>query len=114
MDKIIPKLYKEYGEYINSFRAFPLGIDGLKPVERRVLLTAYLVAKDKFVKSARIDGTCIARFHPHGGVYGTIVNLVNQGFLDGQGNFGCKYGVEPVGAAAPRYTEAKISKKILN
>ena len=114
MDKIIPKLYKEYGEYINSFRAFPLGIDGLKPVERRVLLTAYLVAKDKFVKSARIDGTCIARFHPHGGVYGTIVNLVNQGFLDGQGNFGCKYGVEPVGAAAPRYTETKISKKILD
>jgi len=114
MDKIIPKLYKEYGEYINSFRAFPLNVDGLKPVERRVLLTAYLVAKDKFVKSARIDGTCIARFHPHGGVYGTIVNLVNQGFLEGQGNFGCKYGVEPVGAAAPRYTEAKISKKILD
>lgn len=114
MDKVVPKLYKEYGEYINSFRAFPLGIDGLKPVERRVLLTAYLVARDKFVKSARIDGTCIAKFHPHGGVYGTIVNLVNQGFLKGQGNFGCKYGVEPVGAAAPRYTEAKISKKILN
>lgn len=114
MDKIIPKLYKEYGEYINSFRAFPLGIDGLKPVERRVLLTAYLVAKEKFVKSARIDGTCIARFHPHGGVYGTIVQLVNQGFLIGQGNFGCKFGVEPVGAAASRYTEAKMSKKTLD
>jgi DNA gyrase/topoisomerase IV subunit A len=110
MDKSIPVLYKQYGEYVNSSRAFPLDIDGLKPVERRVLLTAYMVAREKFVKSVRIDGTCLARFHPHGSSYGTIVQLVKQGLLDGQGNFGTDVGVESVGAAAPRYTEAKLAK----
>jgi DNA gyrase/topoisomerase IV subunit A len=110
MDKSIPVLYKQYGEYVNSSRAFPLDIDGLKPVERRVLLTAFLVAREKFVKSVRIDGTCLARFHPHGSSYGTIVQLVKQGLLDGQGNFGSDVGVESVGAAAPRYTEAKLAK----
>jgi DNA gyrase/topoisomerase IV subunit A len=110
MDKNLPRLYKEYGVYVNTFRAFPLDIDGLKPVERRVLLTAYIVAREKLVKSVRIDGTCIARFHPHGSVYGTIVQLVKQGLLEGQGNFGTDIGVDPVGAAAPRYTEARLAK----
>lgn len=113
MDKTVVQLYKEYGEYVNSFRAFPLDIDGLKPVERRVLLTAYLVAKDKLVKSARIDGTCIARFHPHGSVYSTIVQLAIQDLLDYQGNFGSNVGVDPVGAAASRYTEVRLAKKTL-
>ena len=59
MDKLIPKLYQTYGMYVNHSRAFPLDIDGLKPVERRVLLSTYLMARDKFAKSARIDGTCL-------------------------------------------------------
>lgn len=110
MNKNIPYLYKEYGKFINSSRAFPLGIDGLKPVERKILLSSYLIARDKFVKSARIDGNTIGNFHPHSSVYSTIVQLVNQGFLDGQGNFGTNVGVEPVDAAASRYTECKLSK----
>jgi len=114
VDKIIPTLYKEYGQYINSSRSFPLDVDGLKPVERRVLLSAYQIAKDRFVKSARIDGHVIGNFHPHGSVYGTITQLVKQGFLDGQGNFGCNIGVEPEPPAASRYTECKISRFILN
>lgn len=110
MDHLIPKMYREYGEYVNSYRSFPYEIDGLKPVERRILTVSYLVAKDKLVKSARIDGTTIAKFHPHSSVYGSLVQLVNQGFLIGQGNFGVNLGVEPSPAAASRYTECKLSK----
>ena len=49
MDRLIKRLYKSYGAYVNQFRSFPLDIDGLKPVERRVLLSAYQIARDKFV-----------------------------------------------------------------
>ncbi len=110
MDQMIPESYKRYGNYVNSSRAFPLIDDGLKPAERRILLTAQIVANNKLVKSARIDGTCTARFHPHGSVYGTIVQLVKNGHLIGQGNFGNNLGVEPSPAAAMRYTECMLPK----
>jgi DNA gyrase/topoisomerase IV subunit A len=112
MDKNIPCMYKRYGNYINSNRSFPLAIDGLKPVERRILLVAYQIAKDKFVKSARIDGTTIAKYHPHSSVYSSIVQLANQGFLNKQGNFGNNLGTDPSSAAASRYTEVKLSQHI--
>lgn len=114
MDKTVPMLYKEYGQYVNSSRAFPLDIDGLKPVERRILLSAYQIAKDRFVKSARVDGHVIGNFHPHGSVYFTIAQLVRQGFLNGQGNFGCNIGVEPEPPAASRYTECRLSRFVLD
>lgn len=114
MDNILPKMYKSYGEYINSFRSFPLDLDGLKPVERRILLSAFQIAKDKLVKSAKVSGMCMGSYHPHGDNYPSIVNLVNQGFLIGQGNFGTKCGVDPTGAASSRYTECKSSKDIIN
>ncbi len=111
MDKLIPHLYREYGLYVNHSRAFPIDIDGLKPVERRVLLSAYQIAREKFIKSARIDGHTLGHFHPHSSSYGTIVQLVHQGFLDGQGNFGNDIGVESSPAAAMRYTECRLSKQ---
>jgi len=110
MDKLIPEMYRTYGRYVNEFRSFPLKDDGCKPVERRVLLSAFEIAREKYVKSARIDGHCIGHYHPHGTSYGTITQLVKQGFLDPQGNFGHNLGVEPSPAAAMRYTEAKLSK----
>jgi len=110
MDQTLPRLYKDYGQYSN-YRNFPLDIDGLKPVERRVLLSAYKIARGKFVKSRQVDAYTIGHYHPHGECYGTIVQLVRQGFLVGQGNFGSNVGVEPVGAAAPRYTECKIDPR---
>ena len=113
MDHNLPKLYKDYGEYSN-YRNFPLDIDGLKPVERRVLLSAFKIAKNKFAKSRQVDTYTCGHFHPHGECYGTIVQLVKQGFLTGQGNFGSNVGVEAVGAAAPRYTQCKINDYILN
>lgn len=112
MDTSIPKYYKIYGQYVNSSRAFPLDIDGLKPVERRILLSAFQIAKDKNVKCAKISGHVMGNFHPHGDSYGSIVQLVNQGFLEGQGNFGTNIGVEPVPPAASRYTECRLSKHI--
>lgn len=111
MDNLIADLYREYGKYINNSRAFPSLQDGLKPVEKRVLLGAYQLAKDKFIKSARIDGHVLGHWHPHSSCYGTIVQLVNQAFLEGQGNFGNNIGVEPSPAAASRYTECRLSKR---
>ena len=113
MDINLPHLYKDYGQYSN-YRNFPLDIDGLKPVERRVLLSAYKIARQKFVKSRQVDAYTIGHYHPHGECYGTVVQLVRQGFLIGQGNFGTNVGVEPVGPAAPRYTECKIHQKTID
>jgi len=112
LDNLIPSLYRNYGMYVNSSRAFCDSVDGLKPVERRVLLTTYYVARDRFVKSAKIDGGTLASYHPHSSCYGTICQLVNQGFLDGQGNFGNNIGIEPSPPAAMRYTECKLNKQI--
>jgi DNA gyrase/topoisomerase IV subunit A len=85
----------------------------LKPVERRVLLSAYKIARDKLVKSRRVDAHTTGHFHPHGSCYGTIVQMVRQGFMIGQGNFGTNVGVEPVGPAADRYTECRMHPKTL-
>lgn len=113
MDKLIPFLYGRYGRYVNHSRAFPLDVDGLKPVERRILLSAYEVCRDHYVKSAKVDGNTIAKYHPHSSCYGTIVQLVHQGFLDGQGNFGSDVGVDECPPAAMRYTECRMSKEVL-
>jgi DNA gyrase/topoisomerase IV subunit A len=113
MDQNVPKLYKEYGQYVNESRAFPLSIDGLKPAERRVLLSAYLIAKNKLVKSVKVDGHTVGNLHPHGNVYGTIVQLVRQGFLTGQGNFGSTCGADSNPPAASRYTEVMLEPKMI-
>ncbi|HQF36540.1 MAG TPA: DNA gyrase subunit A [Candidatus Dojkabacteria bacterium] len=111
MEKIIPIYYSDYGRYINRFRAIPSYIDGLKIVERRLLLTLHEVAKNDLVKSARVIGTALAKYHPHGDVslYGTLVNLVDQGYAIGQGNWGSP-GLNDDEAAAYRYSEIKLEK----
>jgi len=113
MDQNLPNLYKEYGRYSN-YRNFPSDIDGLKPVERRILLSAYKIARNKLVKCVQVDSYTVGHYHPHGSVYGSVVQLVRQGFLIGQGNFGANVGIEPIGPAASRYTECKINDYTLN
>ena len=113
MDQNVPKLYREYGQYINESRAFPLALDGLKPAERRVLLSTYLIARNKSTKSAKVDGYTTGNFSPHGNSYGTIVQLVHQGFLIGQGNFGSNVGADSNPPAASRYTEVKLDPKMI-
>jgi DNA gyrase/topoisomerase IV subunit A len=113
MDQKLPTLYKEYGQYSN-YRNFPLDLDGLKPVERRVLLSAYKIARTKLSICRKVDSYTTGNFHPHGECYGTIVQLVKQGFLTGQGNFGSNVGVESTGAAAPRYTQCRLNTRTLD
>jgi len=111
----VPKLYAEYGRYINGFRAFPLIHDGLKIVERRLLFSLFQQAKDHYTKSAKVIGFCIGNYHPHGDVsaYMSLVSMVQGGLADGQGNWGSKIGVTECDAAAQRYTEVRSSKEIL-
>lgn len=106
MESIIYKKYRDFGIEAN-IRALP-GIDGLKPVERRILISAFQIARNKFVKSARLTGYVLGHYHPHSEAYESVVQLVQRGFLEGQGNWGSIYGIEPLRAAAHRYTEVKM------
>lgn len=110
MKKVIPCFYAGYGRYISRFRSIPYDIDCLKPVERRLMLALYDVAK-KQVKSAKVIGHVLAQYHPHGdaSAYGTLQQLVNNGFAFGEGNWGSK-GVTDDSAAHYRYTECKLEK----
>lgn len=116
MYDIVRDLYSDYGKYINEFRSFPSILDGCKLVERRLLYCVYTVAKSSKVKAARIVGDCIGKYHPHGdsSCYSSLVHLVQNEFVEGQGNWGNNIGVESSPAAAMRYTEAKADKDILN
>ena len=115
MQKVIPIFYSEYGRYISRFRAVPLYIDALKPVERRLLLSLNDVARNKFVKSAKVIGHVIGTYHPHGdaSAYGTLVDMVKRGMALGEGNFGVS-GLEDDPPAAMRYTEVKSQPWINN
>ena len=111
MQKIIPIYYSEYGRYINKFRAIPSYIDGLKFVERRILLTLHEVAKKDLTGSAEIVGTAL-KYHPHGdvSVYHSLVGLVEQGYAVKQGNWGSQGMIEDDPPAHYRYTETKLEK----
>ena len=105
-----------YSEFVIMDRALPRVEDGLKPVQRRVLysmLEVGVLPDRPYRKSARIVGDCMGKYHPHGdsSIYGTMVRMAqnfNMGevLVDGHGNFG---SVDGDGAAAMRYTEAKLS-----
>lgn len=109
--------YLNYAMSVITSRALPDVRDGLKPVHRRILYTMRLnglTASAKFKKSATVVGDVLGSFHPHGdvAVYDALVNLA-QNFktryplVIGQGNFG---SIDGDGAAAYRYTEAKMSR----
>jgi topoisomerase-4 subunit A len=108
--------YLQYALSTIMHRALPDARDGLKPVHRRLLWAMRLLKLDPsqgFKKSARVVGDVIGKYHPHGdqSVYDALVRLA-QGFaaryplVDGQGNFG---NIDGDGAAAMRYTEAKLT-----
>ena len=113
----LKKSFISYAMAVIVSRALPDVRDGLKPVHRRILyaMNELGITPDKpFRKSARIVGDVLGKYHPHGdsSVYGAMVRLA-QDFstryllVDGQGNFG---SVDGDGAAAMRYTEARLSK----
>jgi topoisomerase IV subunit A len=110
------RAYLDYAISVVKGRALPEVADGLKPVQRRILYSMSemgLSANAKPVKSARVVGDVLGKFHPHGdsAAYDALVRLA-QSFtlryplIDGQGNFGSRDGD---GAAAMRYTEARLT-----
>lgn len=110
------RAYLDYAISVVKGRALPDLCDGLKPVQRRILFAMdkmFLRSSSKPVKSARVVGDVLGKFHPHGdqSAYEALVRLA-QGFtlryplIDGHGNFGSRDGD---GAAAMRYTEARLT-----
>lgn len=114
LHELIPKYYKEYGDSVNNEKMFPLNIDGLIPVQMKILLTAYTVAKTSFVKTTKILGTCMSNWHPHSDAEGTCAWGVYNGFLDYEGQWGSPDGISPSGWSAPRYTKLKANNEVLD
>ena len=111
------KSFLDYSMSVIVARAIPDVKDGLKPVHRRVLYTLYeegMTPDKKYQKSANAVGAVMGHYHPHGdsAIYDTMVRMA-QDFtyrhclVDGHGNFG---SIDGFGAAASRYTEARLSK----
>ncbi len=117
LKKTMETSYIDYAMSVIASRALPDVKDGLKPVQRRILYAMRELSNtpDKpHRKCARIVGDTMGKFHPHGdtSIYGALVNLAQSWstrypLVDGHGNFG---SVDGDGAAAMRYTEARLSK----
>ena len=117
LKKTMETSYIDYAMSVIASRALPDVRDGLKPVQRRVLYSMIELnnGPDKpHRKCARIVGDTMGKYHPHGdsSIYGALVNLAQEWstrypLVDGHGNFG---SVDGDGAAAMRYTEARLSK----
>jgi len=116
MSDIMHESMLPYAEHVILDRAIPRVEDGLKPVQRRILYAMYemgLTPDKPYLKSARIVGDVLGKYHPHGdtSVYDAMVRLaqpynMRMTLVDGQGNFG---SVDGDSAAAMRYTEAKMT-----
>jgi len=117
LKKTMEKSYIDYAMSVIASRALPDIRDGLKPVQRRVLYSMIELnnGPDKpHRKCARIVGDTMGKYHPHGdsSIYGALVNMAQEWsmrypLVDGHGNFG---SIDGDGAAAMRYTEARLSK----
>jgi DNA gyrase subunit A len=112
--------YLNYAMSVIVARALPDARDGLKPVHRRILYSMYEqghTPDKKYVKSARVVGDVIGKYHPHGdqSIYDAMVRMAQDfsmrvPLVDGQGNFGSVDGDPP---AAYRYTEARLTRSAL-
>lgn len=103
-----------YTSYILMNRVLPKIEDGYRASQTRILIAMNNMKADKFTKCQQIDGETIGKYHPHGGVYGVMVNMTTSNYQNiqpivGKGNFGDKNSSDLTPAAA-RYTEAKLSK----
>ena len=117
LKKTMETSYIDYAMSVIAARALPDVRDGLKPVQRRILYSMIELNNDPdkpHRKCARIVGDTMGKYHPHGdsSIYGALVNLAQEWstrypLVDGHGNFG---SVDGDGAAAMRYTEARLSK----
>jgi topoisomerase-4 subunit A len=102
--------FLEYASYVIRDRAIPALVDGLKPVQRRILWALHRVDDGRFMKVANVVGDTM-KFHPHGdaSIGDALVVLTNKRYLiEGQGNFGNLFTGDP--AAAPRYIECRLTE----
>src|SRR5512139_3225879 len=116
LGRFAQQAYLDYAISVVKGRALPDGADGQKPVQRRILHAMNemgLASGARPVKSARVVGDVLGRFHPHGdqAAYDAMVRMAQDfslryPLIDGQGNFGSRDGD---GAAAMRYTEARLA-----
>ncbi len=117
VEEEMKQCYLDYSMSVIVSRAIPDVRDGLKPVHRRILyaMNELGMTHDKpFKKCARIVGEVLGKYHPHGdsAVYGAMVRMAQDfnyryEFVEGHGNFG---SIDGDGAAAMRYTEARMAK----
>ena len=114
MDREVKKSFIEYSMSVIMSRALPDVRDGMKPGQRRIMYAMWEDNLTNFRKSATTVGNVLGRYHPHGdsAVYGTMVRMAQPfsyryPLVEGQGNFG---SVDGDGAAAYRYTEARMAK----
>ena len=101
--------FLEYTSYVIKERAIPDINDGLKPVQRRILQTLFIMDDGRFHKVANVVGATM-KLHPHGdqSIFAALVNLANKGFLiERQGNYGNIFTGDA--ASAPRYIECRLS-----
>lgn len=116
LDLVLHESMIPYSEHVILDRALPRVEDGLKPVQRRILYAMYdlgITPDKEFKKSARIVGECLGKYHPHGdtSVYDAMVRMaqtfnMREILVEGHGNYG---SVDGDGAAAMRYTEARLA-----
>lgn len=108
LNDIFKKNFVEYASYVIKDRAIPDIVDGLKPVQRRILHSLFEMDDGKFNKVANVVGHCM-KYHPHGdaSIYSALVVLANKEmFIDKQGNFGNIFTGDP--ASAARYIECRL------
>lgn len=107
---LMQQQFLKYASYVILDRAIPSVVDGLKPVQRRILYTLWRMHDEKLHKVANVVGQTMA-YHPHGDapIYEALVNLACKNYLlDKQGNFGNIYTGDP--SAAARYIETRLSE----
>lgn len=112
--KFVSEQMFDFGRYTIEDRAVPDFRDGHKPVHRRLIYAMYMMQganSASYMKSARVTGETMGKYHPHGSAYGSLVELTYNRYplVIGQGNFGSIKG-DP--AAAERYSECKVSKLV--
>lgn len=115
MSQVLPANYMNYAMYVIQERALPRVEDGLKPVQRRIMYSMHengITNRSKTQKCSKTVGDTMGKYHPHGdaGIYNAIVTMARKfttrfPLVVGQGNFGDL----DTNAAAPRYTECKLS-----
>lgn len=111
LHKRVDTSFLEYASYVIRDRAIPSLMDGLKPVQRRILWSLHRNDDGRFIKVANIVGHCMGQYHPHGdaSIGDALVNLTNKKYLiEGQGNFGNIYTGDS--AAAARYIECRLTE----